>query len=90
MVEQEINLSEGDIPSIKKLVNLSRLANKCKGKVRLTARGATVDAKSILLVMSLNLKQQRIPIKIQVDGGKNEENDLKTLAECICPAVVEE
>lgn len=42
-------------------------ANKFKAKVKLTAKGKTVDAKSILMIMSLGL-QQGTEITISAEG----------------------
>ncbi|MDQ0203258.1 HPr family phosphocarrier protein [Pectinatus haikarae] len=42
-------------------------ANKFKAKIKLTAKGKTVDAKSILMIMSLGL-QQGTDVTISADG----------------------
>lgn len=42
-------------------------ANKFKSKIKLTAKGKTVDAKSILMIMSLGL-QQGTDVTISAEG----------------------
>ncbi|WP_182187457.1 HPr family phosphocarrier protein [Pectinatus frisingensis] len=42
-------------------------ANKFKSKIKLTAKGKTIDAKSILMIMSLGL-QQGTDVTISAEG----------------------
>ena len=56
-------------------------ANKFKSKIELTAKGKTIDAKSILMIMSMGLvKGTQVTISA---SGEDEKEALNTLHELI-------
>ena len=58
---------------------LAKLASKFKCNVKINANGKTIDAKSILSIMSAGVKA-KTEIEIECDG-EDEENAIKEIVE---------
>lgn len=58
---------------------LAKLASKFKCNVKINANGKTIDAKSILSIMSAGIKA-KTEIEIECDG-EDEENAIKEIVE---------
>ena len=58
---------------------LAKLASKFKCNVKINANGKTIDAKSILSIMSAK-KKAKTEIEIECDG-EDEENAIKEIVE---------
>ena len=58
---------------------LAKLASKFKCNVKINANGKTIDAKSILSIMSAGVKA-KTEIEIEC-GGEDEENAIKEIVE---------
>jgi phosphotransferase system HPr (HPr) family protein len=78
MIQQNVNVKvEGGLHG-KTASALVELAGKCKSDIHIQKENATVNAKSIIGVMILNVKQGD-EVSVQVDGI-DEEKSMKLIA----------
>lgn len=81
MVSQKVTISNPSGLHARPASVLAQAAGKCESDVRLISNGKTIQAKSILNIMSMAIKCGT-EVEVQCDGA-TEEEDLKTIVSLI-------
>lgn len=79
MIRQKVTLKNETGLHARPASELAKLASKFKCNVKINANGKTIDAKSILSIMSAGVKA-KTEIEIECDG-EDEENAIKEIVE---------